>query len=179
MPNLVCGVTKENFTELARTYSELGGVHFGVCLKPWVFEHEVIQPTIPQWGAWRWYRKKRKMLTLFMDRRAGEGKSFTVPAEWPHLFDSDESVQDDYEVGELFHRNYRPENIIMADSATRIAFITAMKLKFPNWHKVRVTPDDHLVIDTEPSIDTGALIDSHNIGMESRGSTRTTERTDR
>jgi hypothetical protein len=169
MPNLVNGVTRENFTELAKTYSELnGGVHFGVSLVPWVLNHELMLETIPQWGAWRWYRKRNKMLTLFMDKRGKEGKSYTVPAEWPHLFDGDATVQEDYEVGELFRRNYRPENIVMADKATREAFIAGLKLKFPHWSKPAPTPESHLVVPVKSNIDMDLLLKSYDVGMASK-----------
>lgn len=131
MPNLVQGVTKDNFTDIARVYSELnGGVHFGICLKPWYLNHVEMPATIPQWGAWRYYRWSRKMGLFFMNQRGKEGKSFTVPAEWPHLFDSDASVQEDYEIGERFRQSYKPEILHDDDVATRKAFIANLKLGF-------------------------------------------------
>ena len=44
---------------------------------------------------------------------------FTVPAEWPHMFDAEATVQEDHEAGNHFMRNWRPPNPTMADAAQR------------------------------------------------------------
>lgn len=169
MANLVHGVTKENFSELAATFAELnGGTCFGVCLKDWVLERELMSATIPQWGAWRAYRKRRKMGVAFMDQRAREGKPFTVPAEWPHLFDSDATVQDDYEIGEMFRQNYRPENHHMADAASRQATVASLKSRFPSEARRQKTPQDHLNPEIAKANEmVAALLHSHDVGLES------------
>lgn len=170
MANLVHGVTRENFNELAATFAELnGGLHFGVCLKDWLLDRELMPATIAQWGAWRAYRKRRKMGVAFMDQRAREGKSYTVPAEWPHLFDSDATVQDDYEIGEMFRQNYRPESIHMADAARRQAFVASIKSRFPSETKRQKTPQDHLddPETTRAKELVASLLHSHDVGLES------------
>ena len=89
-----------------------------------------------QWGAWRAYFKERDMKTTFMDAKAQATAAnkltvnphcFTVPTEWPHEFDSEATVQGDHAAGNLFMRNWRPPNPIMADAAQRA--ITAAKYK--------------------------------------------------
>ncbi len=80
-----------------------------------------------QFGAWRAYFKARRIPTHFMDRQGQAGKPWTVPAEWPHEFDADASVQADHEAGERFMRNYRPENKVYASEARRMATVAAFR----------------------------------------------------
>lgn len=178
MANLVHGVTKENFSSLAATFAELnGGVLFGVCVKEWLCDREIMPATISQWGAWRAYRKSRKLPTGFMDQRAREGKSFTVPAEWPHLFDSDATVLEDHENGEMFRQNYRPENPIMADAAARQATVASLKSRFPSEAKRQKTPQDHLNPEAARAKEmVDALLYSHDVGLSSSKRRPTGER---
>lgn len=87
-----------------------------------------------QWGAWRAYMAKRRISTNFMDARGKEGKCWTVPAAWPHEFDSDASVQDDHDAANWFMRNYRPERLDLASAAKRAATVAAHQAKMPKPH---------------------------------------------
>jgi hypothetical protein len=107
-----------------------------------------------QWGAWRAYFKKRGIKTTFMDAKVLATAAnklgvnphcWTVPTEWPHMFDADATVQEDHEAGNLFMRNWRPPNPVMADAAQRA--ITAAKYKKWATEKLRdklpeVAPDE-------------------------------------
>ena len=97
------------------------------------------QATVQQWGAWRAYFKERGIKITFMDHQGQAGKSWTVPAQWPHEFDSEATVQGDYEAGAAFARNYRPPRLDLADAAQRV--MTARRYRE---HKRPPVPADHL-----------------------------------
>lgn len=126
----------------AAAYAKLGAARikerggFVLGLAEGECQGETIPFTPRQWGAWRAYFKARGIKTTFMDAKAkatAENKlaknphCWTVPAEWPHEFDSEATVQGDHEAGNLFMRNWRPPNPVYADAAQRA--ITATKYK--------------------------------------------------
>lgn len=125
--NLVRSVTADNWQAVAGAFiGAYGGVVLG--LEAGECQGVAFGQSPRQWGAWRAYFKKRGIKTTFMDAKAkatAESKAtvnphcWTVPAEWPHMFDADATVQEDHEAGNLFMRNWRPPNLVMADAAQR------------------------------------------------------------
>ena len=137
-PSLVSGVTKDNWPVLGGAFIHDKGCGHVLALAPLKNQHGEFNATVAQWGAWRHYMKARGIPTAFMDSVAkslnGDGfpnKVWTAPAEWPHLFDSDATVQEDHEEGEVFRRGYRPEKRHLADAATRQATVAANRLRIP------------------------------------------------
>lgn len=125
--SLVRSVTADNWQAVAGAFiGAYGGFVLG--LEEGECQGVAFGQSPRQWGAWRAYFKKRGIKTTFMDAKAkatAENKQtvnphcWTVPAEWPHLFDADATVQEDHEAGNLFMRNWRPPNPVMADAAQR------------------------------------------------------------
>lgn len=50
-----------------------------------------IPPSPAQWAAWRSYFRRKRILNPYMEMT----DHWMVPAEWPYLFDSDESAPSD------------------------------------------------------------------------------------
>ena len=124
---LVHGVTRENWPLIARQFIGANG-GFVLGLEAGEVQGVPIPQTPRQWGAWRAYFKKKGIPTTFMDAKAkatAENRTsvnphcWTVPAEWPHMFDAEATVQEDHEAGNWFMRNWRPPNPQMADAAQR------------------------------------------------------------
>jgi hypothetical protein len=94
-------VTSDNYLDIAKAFlSTYGGAV--VAIKDGKMTAYEYSASPKQWGAWRAYFKARKLSVAFMDERGRDGKCITVPALWPHEFDADASVQDDYRAGEWF-----------------------------------------------------------------------------
>lgn len=58
--------------------------------------------TPKQFGAWYAYFKRKGIETKFMMEQGRKGNPWTVPAPWPHEFDADATVQEDYTAGQYF-----------------------------------------------------------------------------
>lgn len=124
---LVHGVTRDNWALIARQFIGVNGGYV-LGLEAGECQGTPFEQAPRQWGAWRAYFKKKGIPTTFMDAKAkatAENKQsvnphcWTVPAEWPHMFDAEATVQEDHEAGNLFMRNWRPPNPVMADAAQR------------------------------------------------------------
>lgn len=123
-------VTAENYQEVASAFIGMyGGAVIGLADGKSQGTEWTANPR--QWGAWRAYLASRKISVKFMDARGKEGKCWTVPAAWPHEFDSDATVQGDQEAANWFMRNYRPERLDLASAAKRQATVAAYKAKMP------------------------------------------------
>jgi hypothetical protein len=132
--HLVRNVTAENYQEVGSAFI---GAYGGAIIALADGELQGVQWTANprQWGAWRAYLAARKIKIKFMDARGKEGKSWTVPAAWPHEFDSEATVQGDQEAANWFMTNYRPERLDLAAAAKRAATVAAMKAKMPPPHQ--------------------------------------------
>jgi hypothetical protein len=90
-------ITSETFAALSKTFMDLNdGRCFELSVEPWIKDGNDRDATLKEWLAWRDYRKSKGMKVLFMDSRALDNKTWTVPALWPHEFDSDRTVQQDH-----------------------------------------------------------------------------------
>jgi hypothetical protein len=104
---LVRDVTPANYQELGKSFGHENG--FAMIALADGKEQGVEWAATPrQWGAWHAYFRQRKIPTQFMMQRGQAGKPWTIPAEWPHLFDADATVAGDHQAADLFMRNYRP-----------------------------------------------------------------------
>jgi hypothetical protein len=83
-----------------------GGTGFLIVQRQCTVKHDVFQPTLPQWGAWLAYLKRIGYRTAFMQSR----DFYTVPAEWPHLFDAEAQIGADHTAGEDYLAARRREN---------------------------------------------------------------------
>lgn len=164
--DLAQNVTAENYLAKATTFLRLNDGGFLIALADGVNQGQTFKLTPAQWGAWRAYFTQRKISVRFMDARGKAYHCFTVPAEWPHLFDSDASVQRDFEIGELFQNNYRRENVQYADAAARAASLAAMRLRFPKTPKALSSPASHLASEPVAKINMELLNSSHEDGVK-------------
>lgn len=128
--HLVSNVTKANYQDVGAAFISVYGGAI-IALADGESHGEVWKACPKQWGAWRAYLANRGIPIKFMDTRGKEGKCWTVPAAWPHEFDSDATVQEDFQAGEWFMRNYRPERRDLASAAQRQA--TAAAYKSSHW----------------------------------------------
>lgn len=154
-------INRSNWAEAAKTYmARHGGEGFVIALKDG--EHKGVQfkASTVQWGAWRAYMKARGIGTTFMDQKAQltftdntlvNAHCWTVPAEWPHEFDAEATVQGDYRAGEQFARGFRPERPDMAAKVQREATVLAFKRRMP----FKAKPETYEVAEEKP----GTLID--------------------
>jgi hypothetical protein len=104
---LVRDVTSANYQELGNSFGQDNGFAM-IALADGKDRSVEWTASPPQWGAWHAYFRHRKIPTQFMTRHGQAGKCWTVPAEWPHLFDSDATVQGDQQAADFFMRGYRP-----------------------------------------------------------------------
>lgn len=130
---LVHNVTAENYQEIGSAFIGMFG---GAVIALADGKAQGVEWTASprQWGAWRAYLAARKIPIKFMDARGKEGKCWTVPAAWPHEFDSEATVQGDQEAANWFMRNYRPERLDLASAAKRAATVAAHKAQMPKPH---------------------------------------------
>lgn len=136
----------------AENYQEIGSAFIGayggavIALADGKSQGVEWTATPRQWGAWRAYLAARKISVKFMDARGKDGKCWTVPAAWPHEFDSDATVQGDQDAANWFMRNYRPERLDLASAAKRAATVAAHKAAMPKPHHYQrhePEPDEH------------------------------------
>lgn len=126
MRQLVNGVTVDNFAAVGKAFiGAFGGSVIALKQGQYLGCDHASLPR--QWGAWRAYFKRKGIRTGLMDARAAEGKPYTVPADWPHMFDAEASVADDYEAGDRFVRGYRPPRDDLASAAKRLMQVQAMR----------------------------------------------------
>lgn len=132
--HLVHNVTPENYQQIGAAFI---GMYGGAVIALAEGKSQGVEwKAAPrQWGAWRAYLAERNISVKFMDARGKEGKCWTVPAAWPHEFDSDATVQGDQRAAEWFMRNYRPERLDLASAAKRAATVAAHKSKMPKPHE--------------------------------------------
>ena len=139
--HLVHNVTAVNYQEIGSAFIGMYGGAV-IALADGKSQGEEWKACPRQWGAWRAYFRERGIKTAFMDARGREGKCWTVPAAWPHEFDSEATVQGDQEAANWFMRNYRPERLDLASAAKRAATVAAHKANFPKPHEYpRYTPE--------------------------------------
>lgn len=124
-------INAENYAEIAKAFAASHGSAVALALADGFHDGVAIRERIPQWGAWRAYFRERRIPVAFMDAMATAGKSFTVPAEWPHEFDGEATVQSDHQAGQAFRRNHRPERRDIGDAAHRKAVVAAAKTRMP------------------------------------------------
>jgi len=130
--HLVHSVTAANYQEIGSAFI---GMYGGAVIS--LADCAECKACPRQWGAWRAYLASRGISVKFMDARGKEGKCWTVPAAWPHEFDTEATVQDDQEAANWFMRNFRPERLDLASAAKRAATVAAHKAKMPRPHEYR------------------------------------------
>ena len=128
--HLVHNVTAENYQEVGSAFI---GMYGGAVIS--LADCTECKASPRQWGAWRAYLASRGISVKFMDTRGKDGKCWTVPAAWPHDFDSDATVQGDKDAANWFMRNYRPERLDLASAAKRAATAAAYKSQMPKPHQ--------------------------------------------
>ncbi len=104
-PSLVSGVTAENYGDLGRNFIKAKGSGFIVAQRDSAKRldgGDTIKATPPQWGAWLSYLKRIGYKTEFMLSR----DYFTVPAEWPHLFDVEATVIEDNAAADVWQNHH-------------------------------------------------------------------------
>lgn len=168
--DLAQNVTAENYLAKSKAFLAVNGDGFLIGLRNGICQGVHFSSTPKQWGAWRAYFIARKIGVRFMDRRGKTGECYTVPAEWPHLFDASSTVQEDYEIGEAFMANYRPENSHYADAATRRAVVAGLRSRFPRPDKRQATPNKHLAEPAKMVIDMDFLMQSYDDGVSGKHS---------
>jgi hypothetical protein len=163
---LASNVTRENYTSKASDFVKVAGEGFIIALREGKVQNLDYDATPKQWGAWRAYFVARKINTAFMDKQGNDGKPYTVPAEWPHLFDADATVQDDYAAGEYFISRRRPERQYNLDTTIRRAVVST-KLGYDPVRKGR--NDAQYAQDEKPQGPSqeylDALLASHDAGV--------------
>lgn len=96
--SLVIGVTKDNYGEKGSKFIELNGKKGFVISRHGAQKgKDVFAPTLKQWAAWRRYFVGKGIDVRWFDTR----DYYTVPAEWPHLFDAEATVAGDYAAEDL------------------------------------------------------------------------------
>lgn len=85
----ISGVTSANFAELAAAFIASQGKSFVISRA----DNAHGKATPQQWAAWHAYFARMKIPALLMERR----DFYTVPAEWPHMFDASATIGDDHE----------------------------------------------------------------------------------
>jgi hypothetical protein len=137
---LMRDVTAENFESMAKLFSNTNdGICAVICLEPWVQNGFPKPATIGAWMAWRDYRLSKKMNVAFMDYRAEQFKTWTVPSLWPNEFDADRTVQDDMAINSRFNSNPFRKKIVGEKSAEDRANFAAKILKARPMTTIRET----------------------------------------
>lgn len=132
--NLVSGVTKDNYASLASAFIGQNEGGFVIALRPMKKQGEDFSASVKQFGAWHSWLKSLGYQTKLMDDRG----YYTVPAEWPHLFSTEATVQVDMRVGEQFEREWR------ASEAQQRAPKIAIPNRIPWPDRKPSVPDTHL-----------------------------------
>lgn len=142
-------MTAENYGTIGRAFIGLKGA-FVVALEETKVQHDIFPATLRQWGAWRAYFRRVKIPTRLMEAK----KIYTVPAEWPHMFDAGASMADDFDAGINFERHVadrvRRERSTFVDKAQKAATVAAYRSSFPRQPKAPLVPKDHLEAPKEP-----------------------------
>lgn len=100
---LVRNITKENYAKVAAAFCDLNdGVAHQVSLESFLQDHNEIDASEREWGAWYAYFSTKGISARVMKQRAEGGKPFTVPARWPHEFDADWTVAQDMQSANHF-----------------------------------------------------------------------------
>ncbi len=168
--DLAQNVTAENYLAKSRAFLSVNGEGFLIALRNGNCQGEHFSACPRQWGAWRAYFIDRQIRIGFMDKRGKSGECFTVPAEWPHMFDGTATVLDDHNNGDAFMGNYRPENQHYADAISRRATVAALRSSFPRRDKRPATPKDHIGEPAKMVIDMDFLMQSHDDGVSGKHS---------
>lgn len=163
--SLVSGVMAENYRDLGRSFmGSRGGSGFVIATENGKWQGVAYSQTLRQWGAWLAFFRSRKIPHSAMLNR----EFYTVPAEWPHEFTTDATVQEDHRLGDAFQKKWlndrANEHEKYGTAAQRLATITAFKAQVPRETRKRRTLEDHLVapeIDP-PGLDREALFRSHD-----------------
>lgn len=152
MADLVRNVTGENYGQLGSDFIAVnGGTGFIVALRDGQAQGVEYMQTLRQWGAWYAYFVRIKHKAFAMLKR----EYYTVPAEWPHLFDATATFLQDVDVGAEFERRYRAklarESDRYAASVNKVAIASAGKARMRSDPRKQPTPPEHLEV--APEID--------------------------
>jgi hypothetical protein len=129
-------VNCDNWVYLREQFMDFnGGKGFFLTLKPRWVHGELQRSSIRQWGAWRAWFKSKKISTVWMDavaKGAGKHGGFSVPAEWPHMFDMQATLVGDHIAGNAFYDHYEPEiEFEQLPVEKRRAVVEAARMAFP------------------------------------------------
>lgn len=106
-------VTRETYGRKGSEFIAQAGKGFAISQFKTTKAGVDIPATPKQWGAWRAYFIRIGYPCAWMDRQ----RVVTVPAEWPHLFDANATVEQDKETAEDFYR----EHVARAEASKRKA----------------------------------------------------------
>lgn len=143
MVSAVRGITRETYSKLGSAYIAAGGGYVIAC-KPKTVKGEELVATPQQWNAWRNYFFEKVIKNVGMEERG----YYTVPAEWPHLFDAEWSMADDITQPMVVIERRRVEIELTAEHKRDV--IKRARNRFPSEPKSQPTPKEHLEVPKEP-----------------------------
>lgn len=162
---LASNVTKDNYLSKANDFLKMNGGGFLIALKAGKNQGVEYDETPRQFAAWWGYYQKREIGVKFLRRQMRDGKCYTVPAEWPHLFDSDATVQVDYQAGEYFLSTRKPEHEYNTEGAIRRAVVAAKLGYDPSLRSRRGAPPPPEQVPQQSQEYIDSLLASHAAGM--------------
>lgn len=94
-PGRVNKITASNYAIIAKRFmiahaDDPDMIGFMIATKNLEIGGVEIEQSLLQWAAWKAYFRKKRIKHSWMQHT----DHYMVPAEWPYLFDSDESAQD-------------------------------------------------------------------------------------
>jgi hypothetical protein len=119
----VTDVTAQNYSDLAIAFMrQNGGVGFVICRRecPINGQSELGKATPAQWAAWRAYFARLGVKLTLMDGR----DYYTVPAEWPHLFDALATIGDDHAAQPVPRREWSAS--VLSSEARKVAVVNRL-----------------------------------------------------
>ena len=133
----VDGVTAASYPALAKGYEEgRGSVGFMIAPKTTTTRHGgIAAKTTDEWGAWLAYFIKIGKSTKFMESQG----YYTVPAQWPHQFDVNQSPDTDYAEAAAYrkhmHERIAKESLHAPIPGRLKSTWAAMKAGAPIWEQ--------------------------------------------
>jgi hypothetical protein len=154
-------INRNTYARLAQEFIKARGKGFLIASRFIRAKGEAIEKTTDEWGAWLAYFFRLGVKTALMEAKG----YYTVPAQWPHEFDKNQTPEEDYEAArhyrERLHRRIAAEaedRSMPADLGSRIkAYWGDVKRTMPIWEDPKVT--------RQSLIDESRLVDSYNHGV--------------
>jgi hypothetical protein len=131
---LASGVTGETYARLGSQFIQARGHGFVIAKRNIPAKRdgdgEDVKATPRQWGAWLAYLAH----IGYRNNHLLKADYWTVPAEWPHLFDASASVVDDYQAADDYERAQAFERSQQRYSVREVDFRKAAR----NWRNLSV-----------------------------------------